>query len=727
MSESSTLQCADQSASTECFDETVLPDGRTSEARQSHDHLSPRNEKQLNGLLRAQERVLDKMAKGASLTETMHSITEAIEETIPSTLCAFAIFDQQNHHVELSVAPNLPTLFVKDLENLNVSVEGMSADIRKSTVGSDAKFQCRELRELVVSHGMVPRWTVPIRNERDLPLGVLGLCSIDGGTLVQDERRVIHAMTQLSRFAIEHERRNVALKSADVRFASLAASIPGVVYQRIVDQDGGMRYSYISEGAKELFGVASEEIIADPQALFNCHGPDYAATFRDRILKASRDLTMWDVEATIVTHDGRPKFTHAIARPTQLPDGSVQWDGVILDATRIKEAELAAAAAETRTRDTIVESLPHGFVLFDSQDQLVTFNAKLLDFYPQLRSTMTIGASYTTIVKAEIENGLDVEGLTHDPETGAIPTPEQRLANRLERRAQTGRNVERRLSDGRWILMSEHHSEETGTVILHTDVTELKDREAALERSNRELQDFASVASHDLQEPLRKIEAFGSRLKAKYSQELGEDGRMYIERMENAADRMRNLINDLLAYSRVTTKARSFAPVDLEKCTGEVVSDLQVAIESTNAQIEVSKLPTIYADPTQVAMLLQNLIANAIKFHRDGIAPHIKITSQFHRRPPPGTNLIQHGQEVCEIRVDDNGIGFDMKYLDRIFGIFQRLHGRGEYEGTGVGLATCKKIVERHDGTITAESTPGQGATFIIYLPMNQGTVGALT
>ncbi len=272
--------------------------------------------------------------------------------------------------------------------------------------------------------------------------------------------------------------------------------------------------------------------------------------------------------------------------------------------------------------------------------------------------------------------------------------------------------MERQLADGRWILVNEHHTEDGGLVVLHTDISDLKAREAALRRSNQELESFASIASHDLQEPLRKIEAFGDRLKQRYHAVLGDDGQMYIERMQSAVKRMRALINDLLDYSRVTTKARPFAPVALGQVIAGVVSDLQMRIESSGGEVVVGDMPTIDADTTQMHQLFQNLIANALKFHRPGVPPRVEITAS------PITAL--NAEPRVEIRVTDNGIGFEMKYAERIFGIFQRLHTRAEYEGTGIGLATCRKIVERHGGTITARGAPGQGATFIIDLPVRQ-------
>ena len=241
-----------------------------------------------------------------------------------------------------------------------------------------------------------------------------------------------------------------------------------------------------------------------------------------------------------------------------------------------------------------------------------------------------------------------------------------------------------------------------------------------LERSNRELQDFAYVASHDLQEPLRKIEAFGDRLKVKCADTLGEDGRLYLDRMQNAAARMRALINSLLAYSRVTTKAQPFVPVDLAEVANDAVSDLSVRIERAGAKVDIGPLPTVDADPTQMRQLLLNLIGNGLKFHAEGAAPQVRVTSELCDRDGSGPAPADPNEVWCKISVADNGIGFDEKYVDRIFTMFQRLHGRGEYEGTGIGLATCRKIIERHGGTITAKSAPGQGATFLVHVPVRQ-------
>ena len=245
---------------------------------------------------------------------------------------------------------------------------------------------------------------------------------------------------------------------------------------------------------------------------------------------------------------------------------------------------------------------------------------------------------------------------------------------------------------------------------------ELKTFAARLERSNTELQDFASVASHDLQEPLRKVQAFGDRLKVKCGDALNDEGRDYLERMLNASGRMQTLINDLLTFSRVTIQAKPFAPVNLRRIADEVLSDLETLVEKTKGTVEIGELATIDADPTQMRQLFQNLIGNALKFHRADVPPQVKISGQIvsgDDRP-----AIANQGTFYRLTVQDNGIGFDNKNAEKIFKVFQRLHGRSEYDGTGIGLAVCRRIAERHGGTITAQSTPNEGAAFTVYLPV---------
>jgi PAS domain S-box-containing protein len=263
----------------------------------------------------------------------------------------------------------------------------------------------------------------------------------------------------------------------------------------------------------------------------------------------------------------------------------------------------------------------------------------------------------------------------------------------------------------------------TGAVIIFRDVSvarsmslHLQAVDAELERSNRELQDFATIASHDLQEPLRKIRAFGDRLEEQASDVLDPESEDYLRRMRDAAARMQSLIDDLLEYSRITMHPEPPEPVDLGLVVAEVLIDLDERIRTSGGRVTVGPLPTLLASPLQMRQLFQNLIANALKFHPDGVAPEVDIrATELPARPASASSS---GVPVLwEFHIQDNGIGFDPKYVDKIFAPFQRLNGRQAYEGTGMGLAICRRIVALGGGTITARSTPGAGATFVVTLP----------
>ena len=247
-----------------------------------------------------------------------------------------------------------------------------------------------------------------------------------------------------------------------------------------------------------------------------------------------------------------------------------------------------------------------------------------------------------------------------------------------------------------------------------------------LARSNRELEDFAFVASHDLQEPLRKIRAFGNRLDSGYKDVMDERGQDFLARMLNAAERMSMLISDLLSFSRVSTRGKDFEQVNVGEVIDGVLGDLEIAIEEKGANVIVQDIPTIRADKSQIDQLFLNLLSNALKFQTADKKPLIEITATPPSEDDMKDILLADEYDWIKIQISDNGIGFEQGFAEKIFAPFQRLHGRSEYKGTGIGLAVCRRIVERHNGQISAKSSPGEGATFTILLPINSEPFGSL-
>ncbi len=245
---------------------------------------------------------------------------------------------------------------------------------------------------------------------------------------------------------------------------------------------------------------------------------------------------------------------------------------------------------------------------------------------------------------------------------------------------------------------------------------ELIEANKELEASNTELQQYAFIASHDLQEPLRKIITFSQIVRERFMKNA--DASQYINRIIASSERMRTLINDLLSYSRLATDP-DFVTASLNIVIRGAITDLELVIKEKKANISVDNLPTIEMIPDQIRQVFQNIISNAIKFSKPATAPEMKIWSDFTKQKSAESKAAERGS-YCRIYIEDNGIGFNEQYLDKIFTMFQRLHGRSEYQGTGIGLSIVKKIIEKHNGLVTARSRENKGTTFILVLPVSQ-------
>jgi light-regulated signal transduction histidine kinase (bacteriophytochrome) len=237
-----------------------------------------------------------------------------------------------------------------------------------------------------------------------------------------------------------------------------------------------------------------------------------------------------------------------------------------------------------------------------------------------------------------------------------------------------------------------------------------------LESANKELDQFAFIASHDLQEPLRKIRTFSNRILSKYQSQLDEEGQLYIEKMQNASERMQTLINDILTFSKIAISKEARIKSDMNVLIEEVLMDMDMQIQEKNARIIIDKLPQIPVYPGLIKPLFQNLLNNSLKYSKKNTVPEIKISGNIENVTDPNGKM--NGHRYCRIQVQDNGVGFEQQYAEQIFTMFKRLHSNSEYAGTGIGLAICKKIVEEHQGYINAKSVLDNGATFTISLPV---------
>ncbi|MDJ0613384.1 MAG: PAS-domain containing protein [Rhizobiaceae bacterium] len=398
-------------------------------------------------------------------------------------------------------------------------------------------------------------------------------------------------------------------------------------------------------------------------------------------------------------------------------DGGIA--GIRSDITELKTREIEVDKISKRLNATTsqfsiaLNNMIQGLCMFDKDQKLILCNEQYLEMYGFSPDVVKPGILLSDIMKYSISLG------NYRDEDAQAALKARHNPKRLQNRT----TIKQYLRDGRVIAVMNEPMDNGGTIATYQDITMVERHEERLRayndkltRSNKELQEFAYVASHDLQEPLRKIEAFGDRLMKKHSAILPDDGKVFVERMQNASFRMRQLINDLLSYSRVTTKAKPFQKIDLNEVVSGVLSDLQIRLQEINGTVNVSALPTLDADQIQMRQLMQNLISNALKFKKPDIDPIIHVSAEEYFVESESSEKVKYWR----LKIADNGIGFDNKYKDQIFTIFQRLHGRMEYEGTGIGLATCRKIVERHNGTIDAEGIPDEGATFIVDLPAYQ-------
>jgi PAS domain S-box-containing protein len=473
-------------------------------------------------------------------------------------------------------------------------------------------------------------------------------------------------------------------------------------------------YLAANQPQADALGVSTPEALRGKTAQ-DVHPPDRA----ERIVIDDAEVLASGARRTVeeqLADGANERWVETFKAPIFDDDGTVI--GLVGFSRDVTERKLIASELENAKTllESALDQTPIPMLMASVPDGVVQIaNPACRKFLGLSAESELIGTRLADLPERKEWIDLDGQGRMLDPEEFPLLLACQGKA--IQNREY---GVIRRDGMRRWELVTSvpirnRAGEIIAAIMVFPDITETKLADALLisyahrlERSNRDLQDFASSASHDLQEPLRKIQAFGERLNTRFGHMMDAEGKDYLARMTGAAQRMQGMINALLDYSRVTTRAQPFVSLKLDTIVHEAVSDLEARIAETNGQVNIKPLPEIEADPLQIRLLMQNLVGNALKFHRPDLPPVVTIWAE------------KPSERLMVLHIQDNGIGFDAKYLDRIFQPFQRLHGRGEYEGSGMGLAICRKIVERHGGEITAQSIPGTGTTFLVTLPVSR-------
>jgi PAS domain S-box-containing protein len=486
-------------------------------------------------------------------------------------------------------------------------------------------------------------------------------------------------------------------KESEAKYRGLLEAAPDAMV--VVNQDG--KIVLLNVEAERKFGYRRDELVG--QQVTNIIPTGFAERLiADGTRTTAEALTQQigtGIELSGLRKDGSEFPLEIMLSPLASPEG-ILVTAAIRDISVRKESERHLAQLEGKYRG-LLEAAPDAMVLVNPSGEIVLMNAQAKKQFGYRH-----GELFGQHVKKIIPEGF-TEGLIADVLQSAVsaPTPQVRAGIEL-----TGRHKDGNDFPIEMMLGPLNTTEGVLLTVAIRDITRRKKAEMLLlrtveelNRSNEELGQFAYIASHDLQEPLRMVASYTQLLSKRYKGKLDSDADEFIAFAVDGANRMQRLIQDLLAYSRVGTKGKNFGDISSEEALEQATTNLRGAIEESGALVTHDALPTVLADEGQLVQLFQNLVGNAIKYRNPG-APHIHISSS----KSGGKN----GETIWSFSVKDNGLGIESKYFEKIFGLFQRLHKREEFAGTGIGLAICKKIVGRHGGNISVESQPGLGSTF---------------
>ena len=632
------------------------------------------------------DQVRTALAQELELSVLIKIVVEAVASAFGYTQVSLYLLQDETLHLQHQIGYHQVIAEIPINRGIAGRVVRQGEPIFLEDVQTDPEF-------LGAIEGITSEICVPLF-DRNQVVGIFNVESTRDIRLTEADLQLITSLSVHINLAIGRARLYTQVRENEERFSkAFHTNLLAITISRL--EDG--HYIDVNDRYLEIFGYRRDEVLGSSAIKL-----DIWEQFeeRDRVIKILRkQRALRQMETRFRTKSGTLRDGLISCEVIELSGESFIL-GMFQDITDRKRVEQALRDSEERHR-LLVENAPFCIHEMDQDGYIQTMNQAGLQMLGVDKLNKVVGRSCLEFM-AEKDHPK-IQQLMRDTFAGQPAEFEYSYEHQGKHRTFLSNFIPIRNRNGTVIrimgitqdISARKRAEETQRAYARE-----------LERSNQELQTFASISSHDLQEPLRKIQSFGDRLQTKYQAQLDEQGLDYLARIQNAAARMQTLIQDLLAYSRITSEAQPFVSTDLNLIVKEVLTDLELRIEQVQGEITYDPLPTIEADPTQMRQLFQNLISNALKFHKAGLPPQVTIKCQKHKE-----------LKEVEIQICDNGIGIAPAKNERIFGMFQRLHGRQQYEGSGIGLAICRKIIDRHQGSIQVESEINKGSIFVIKLP----------
>lgn len=664
-------------------------------------------------ILQGQNQALELAIHGGLLAEILDILTLTFERFAEEkVLTSILLMDKEGKYLLHGSAPHLPDEYNRAIHHLEIGPDvgscGTAAYLKKEVIVHDIQTDPLwvNFKHLAAAHGLAACWSTPIISSGTV-LGTFAVYYTEPRKPGAEERKALELLSRtasviIERFRETEQRREAeaALHSSDQHLRALMRATNDVVYKMNAD----WTVMQALDG-RDLLADTGEPIRDWLQKYIH---PADQSFVSEKIRESIETKSTFQLEHRVIQADGSIGWTFSRAIPIfDEKENVIEWFGAASDVTQRKKAEEALRESEESFR-AMADNIPNLAWMANADGWIFWYNQKWYDYTGTTPEQMEGWGWRSVHDPAYLPKVLDRwQDSIRDGVPFEMVFPLKSAQG--EFRPFLTRVLPVKDSEGKIVRWFGTNTDVTSQKQEEEKLEKLvRERTAQLERSNQDLMQFAHVTSHDLREPLRKILTFSDRLEAELKPVLTGPARQYLDKITISSQRMSNMIAGVLTYSQLNNEEQEPRPVDLNEVIEHIKLDLEVLIQQTGARIDHGPLPSIEGAPVLIFQLFYNLVNNSIKFRKPDIAPHIYV-EQIESKPG-----------WAHIRVSDNGIGFEQKYAELVFDTFSRLHPKDRYEGTGLGLALCQKIVQRHGGSIWAESKKGEGAYFHVKLPETQ-------